>query len=462
MNDVMPILPASDTDLAAEMSNRGVDLWRDGDRDGAYRLWCGALPRAPDNAVIMANLVMAMGHRREFLAAMTLQRRVVEIVPGDGVQWDRLASVYMRLDRFDEAQECVDRAVALSPDNPTIWHQAALLAHRLGQREKALSLANEALSLAPHSRPILHDRAHMMLALADLHHGFEEYEVRWQSLLHLAPWDLHLPEWKGSPLAGKRILMHSEQGLGDAIMLSRFARNLVVIGAAEVGLCLPIDLVRLYQAQQWPGVRVIDIEHIEVSEWDLHTPMFSALRWLGDLPDDIDPTKYLKAPPIIVPSPLRQEDESDLLVGICWASGKCNIDTALRRVAPLALFLELTEVRGVRLVSLQKGDDAADIQRLGAAPILFDPMPSIDNFAGTAALIAKLDAVVSVDTSVVHLAAAMGKPTLMLSQFTRCWRWWNKERGLPWYETMDIAQQTEPHDWRAPLQEAKTWLKARR
>ena len=438
---------------------RAAHLRSQGQDDEAERLFHRALLADPDHLNALANLRDIFAGQRKFSAALAIARRVVAAVPHDGVQWDRLASAYMLLDRFPEARAATDRALELAPDNPLHWHQSALLAHRLGDSETALAHARAALELNPYGLDLLNDRAHMLMAAGgDLAAALEAYEVRWATLAHLHPWDLHIPEWKGESLAGNRVLFHSEQGLGDAIMMARFARDLVAAGAAQVGLCLPCELTRLFQVQRWPGVKIVDLTVIDRDDWDLQTPMFSGFRWLGMTRGDIDGSPYLtNVPKVIVPAL-----PTGFRVGVCWASGRWNVDTGMRRMVPFSLILEeLGSVPGVRLVSLQKGDDARDLETLGAVPLVANPMPACDDFAATAAVVAQLDVVITVDTAILHLAAAMGKPTFMLCQFTRCWRWWSLPNGAPWYQTMIAGQQSDPHDWRGPVYAARDWVAAR-
>ncbi len=149
-------------------------------------------------------------------------------------------------------------------------------------------------------------------------------------------------------------------------------------------------------------------------------------------------------------------------VGICWESG--DHSPALRRrirTVPLELFFPISEIPGVRLVSLQKSNAQSDILRLGAETFIFDPMSQVEDFYDTASIIQSLDLVISVDSAVAHLAGALGKPTLMLGPFTRCWRWWDETTGLPWYRNFEIIQQENPWDWKMPMQIVKAVVAAR-
>lgn len=442
---------------ADELLTQADTLRADGRYDESHARLLRAVAIDPDHLYAMAALRDSLLRRRHYDAALVYARRLVTAAPNDGVQWHQLASVLMSMDRLAEANSAVDRALQLAPESPVHWHQAAILAHRMNDSTEALRLAGEALSLDPYGKSLKHDRAHMLLAAGgDLVTAFEEYEVRWETQLHLRPWDIHVPEWKGEPLAGKRILLHSEQGLGDAIMLARLARDLVELNSALVGLALPRELTRLFATQGWPQVQVVDLATVEGDGWDYQTPMFSAFRHLSGW-DHLNPAPYITVvPPIVIP-PMPE----GFRVGVCWSSGRWNLDTGLRRIAPLEALLPLAEIPGVRLISLQKGDGTADIPRLGAEALLCDPMPACDDFAATAAVVAKLDAVVTVDTAMLHLAAAMGVPTFMLVQYTRCWRWWELPSGRPWYGCITAAKCESPGDWSVPIEAAKGWVRTR-
>lgn len=442
--------------MTIELTERARKLRSEGRNDEAHRLLMRAISIAPDDLTTMAVMRDSLIDRRNYEAALVFAKRIVEAVPGDGAQWERLACIYMSMDEYELAEPLIAKSLDLAPDNPVHWHEAALFAHRRNIHDLAIDLAKRGFELNPYGSALKHDYAHFLLAKGDdLPGAFKEYEERWETLVHLRPWDLHVPEWHGEPVVGRAILFHSEQGHGDAIMLSRFARTLIGRGAARVGLTIPTSLVALYRAQEWPGVEVVDIGTVEDDGWDYQTPMFSAMRWLGIERTDIDPAPYLRAPSIVTP-PLPRGRR----IGICWASGRWNLDTALRRHAPLEKIIDIATVPGVRLVSLQQGFGTPDIATVGAEAILFDPMPACKTFADTAAVVEQLDAVVTVDTAVVHLAAAMGKPTFMLNQFTRCWRWWELPSGRPWYATMTSARQEKPRDWSGPIAAAKAWVEA--
>jgi ADP-heptose:LPS heptosyltransferase len=176
------------------------------------------------------------------------------------------------------------------------------------------------------------------------------------------------------------------------------------------------------------------------------------MRWSGiKQPKDISSEVYLVAKP----EPVMRLPENRKKVGICWASGNHFKEmNERRRVVPLTLFLPLLSDPSVSVISLQVGAESKDIINNGLEGIIFDPTMKIENFSQTADLIASLDMVISVDSAVAHLAGAIGKPVLMLSPFSRCWRWWGQETGWPWYSRMRIYPQEQNGSWARPMAKA--------
>jgi hypothetical protein len=203
-------------------------------------------------------------------------------------------------------------------------------------------------------------------------------------------------------------------------------------------------------------IRVLSLEDPEIVEKtrgiDYHSPMLSVMRWLGyEKPEQISAKPYLTAKaeaPITLPN-------TKIKIGICWASG--DHTPALRdrrRLVPLPLFLPLLDDPNISLIALQKGGDEKDIIAYGLESIVFDFHHKLEDWQDTANTIMCLDLVISVDSAVAHLACALGKPCVMLSPHTRCWRWWGIKSGWPWYERMVIYPQERDGTWDRPMAEA--------
>jgi Flp pilus assembly protein TadD len=446
------------------LNQMGLDLAQRGDLEGARLHYLAALKTSPDFWPAVANLAVVLSHQNKLASAAVLIRRLLNVVPDDPNQLNNLGNMLMRLERYEESREVLERATMIAPDNLATWYNLALLSLRDGRDAEALSHMDKVDALGGSSHQLRNDRAHALLAIGtDLAAALELYEARWESMAHLPPWDFHIPEWKGEALHGKSILLHAEQGYGDSIMTSRFARDLANCGA-QVTLCLPGDLCSLFSAQDWPNVRVLSMDDLNpdvAKEFDFHSPMMSAMRWLGVEQADINSAPYLRVPEIVGP---RLRTLSAFNVGICWASGsRGNEYDWRRRIAPLEHWLPLAELPDIQLHSLQVGPDASDIERLGAEALVLPPAVPFANWADTAAFMAQLDLVISVDTAIVHLAGALGKPCWMLSQFNHCWRWWgiDLESGRPWYDSVRIIRQAFPGDWKRQLKQVYERLRMR-
>ena len=443
----------------------GYSLFSRGDLAGARLHYLAALELDRNSDFALGNLSVLLGHEAQLVSMVSITRRLLARFPQNGGLWNNLGNALMRLERYEESLAALEHAKVLVPDDGTTWYNLALIYLRIDRYADALDCMERMEGLGTVGHKVTHDKAHALLALGDLPTALELYESRWWSMAHLSPWDFHIPEWKGEPISGRKILFHAEQGYGDTIMTARFARDLVDCGA-QVTMALPPDLVSLFSTQNWPGVEVIDLNSLNpdlAQSFDFQSPMYSAMRWLGITRESINPAPYLTS---LAPrgGPQILQSNSVYNVGICWASGVRGGEMDWRRrYAPLEFWLPLAELPDIQLYSLQKGPDEAEIADLGAEALIIDPTASFRNWADTANFVSQLDLVITVDTAVAHLAGALGKPVWMLSQFANCWRWWNikTESGLPWYSTMTIIRQRKPKDWQGQLEAARERLRVR-
>lgn len=447
---------------ADELNRKGIELHQTGDTEAARLHYLAALTVDPNYAPALANLAHIASELNQLPVAVSLLKRVVQLTPHDGNQWNNFGNVLQRLNRRDEARAALAKAAEICPDNWATWHNLALLEYRAGNQDEAIVHLERVEALGNNSPRVAEDKAHMLLAKGnDLPAALEVYESRWSLLMHQEPWDFHIPEWQGESLNGQTLLLHAEQGFGDTIMTSRFAKALTKRGA-KVTIGVPPPLASLFEHQEWPDVDVLNIVGMTVDDakrFDYHSPMYSAMRHLGVRREDINPEPYLVPPNITTAEKVAPNAFN---IGICWASGRRgNEYDWRRRVTSLDLWLPLAESPGVHLHSLCVDQEAVDeLTALGAEPLVHHHR--FADFAETAAFIDKLDLVITVDTAIVHLAGALGKQTWMLSQFNPCWRWWNLKDGLgaPWYGTVDIIPQLTPEKWGLQLHQAKMRLDA--
>ena len=347
--------------------------------------------------------------------------------------------------QYDAAVAYYDRALALQADNLTAVINRAGSLQSAQRHAAALAGYREALRLSPG-----HDEALMGIGLCQLRagawrEGWQRYETRRRQSL----WLNALPTFSGPPWdgvsdpRGKRVLVVSEQGLGDTIQFCRFA-GLLADRGARVVLGVEKPLRRLMQGLS--GVAEIAVQGEADPAYDLYVPLMS-LPAIFELDMDAVATDgpYLRADPDAAAGwRARLAALPGLKVGLAWAGAPRLHDRTAslmdgRRSIALEQLARLLAVAGVTFVSLQKG--------LPVCPPIVDWAEELDDFADTAALIDGLDLVISVDTAVAHVAGALGKPVWLLNRFDRCWRWMWERTDTPWYPTMRLFTQTVPGVW---------------
>ena len=352
--------------------------------------------------------------------------------------------------KFGDAVGYFRRAANLDPVPSMAWANLGMVLKIEGRFDEALAAYDEAVARSPADAAI---RLNRMVVL--LHAG--NWTDAWQD----GDWRLRLPGYRGLPedrllppnasLAGRTVLLTHEEGFGDTLQFLRYAPLLAERGAHLIAM-MPAPLFRI--AQRVPGIAAVLPVDALPPHYDYHCPMVSLPRAFGSTPDTVPPGDYLRVPFVPAENPR---------IGLVWAGqarpwlpGFSSLDA--RRSVSADVFDPLAAVPGVRFVSLQMGD-AAKHPPPGLE--LTDPMPSVHDFADTAAIVAGLDLVIGVDTSVVHLAGAMGKPVFMLDRYDNCWRWLSGRTDTPWYPSMTIFRQDAPHDWTGPMRRIVAAVTAR-
>jgi len=406
------------TDMHFQLGNL---LYQQGKPDQAEEQYRKALEHDPAHADALANLGCALrdlGRREE--AVLTLCA-ALELKPRGGEIYSNLGNVLKDMGRLAEAEAACRAAVALMPSSPVAKFNLGCVLQDQRKFGEAGDLYRAALAIEPD-----YIRAHWNLGLALLtqgrfKEGWAEHEWRARTQRSWSPaLRFEQPAWQGESLAGKTLLIHREQGLGDNIQFARYAALAAARGARVVMLTYP-PLIRLLRTL--PGVAEIVADGEPLPVFDLQAPILSLPHLFGtELPG-------------------RK-------IGLAWAGGTRPNDPDWarldgRRSMALAQFADLAEIEGVSLVSLQKDQPAA--QAKGFA--ITDFMDEIEDFADTAALVEALDLVISVDTAVAHLAGALGKPVWILSRYDGCWRWLEDRDDTPWYPTARLYRQKQPHDW---------------
>lgn len=402
-----------------------------------------ALELRPDYPEALHNLALAFPRATDAAEAEAALRAALARDPDSPRVRATLAVALQEAARFDEASALALEVVEADPAVPDAWVVLGICAAEEGRHAAALRCYDRALALDPRSPVARWNRALALLMTGDYARGWEEYESRWR-LMYFAPdrRSFEAPAWDGAPLDGRTILLYTEQGLGDGIQFVRFARVLKERWDARVVVEAAPALVALFRGCPW--IDAVAARGEALPAFDAHAPLLSLPRLLGVTLDTLPAEPYLAAGPRPVTE--RIVDDGALKVGIVWGGRAPNPGLA-RRSLPFPLVAALADVPGVRLHSLQKGDAATDVRRHGLEGRIVELDPLLADFVDTAAAISRLDVVVTIDTSVAHLAAALGKPTWVLLMHAADWRWLHGRDDSPWYPSARLFRQPAPGDW---------------
>jgi tetratricopeptide (TPR) repeat protein len=356
--------------------------------------------------------------------------------------------------RFQEAEPCYRAALDRNPTWPEALNNLGTLLFDLGRPDEAIQSLRTALSQKPDYADAHFNLAVALLLAGRFEEGWREYEWRWKQEKkkpHLRGFSQ--PLWDGADLGDRVLLLHAEQGLGDTLQFCRF------VPAIAAGRRVVVEVQRplLPLLSGLSGFESIVAQGDPLPPFDLHCPLMSLPRVLGITLDTIpQQTPYLRADAQRVAAWRERVALLDgLKVGLVWA-GNQTMSGDRRRSMPIERLSALADLPGVSFVSLQKGPGASEPPPPGLS--LHDWTDDLRDFADTAALIEALDLVIGVDTAVVHLAGALGRPVWLLNRFDRCWRWLLNRDDSPWYPGLRQFRQIQPGDWGSVLQSVRTAL----
>ena len=376
--------------------------------------------------------------------AARFMERALALAPQTALYSRNLCEIYRTLGRLDEALVAGRRAAALAPNDPHCYHNLSVLHYHRLELDDAIAAAERATALDPNFAGAHFGIAEAALLRADFARGWEEYE--WRFKLGNAPPLMpptDKPQWDGSPLPGGRLLLVADQGYGDVIQFSRY-----IPWARE--RCAGIDVA--CSAEIEPIITQLVGVGGTFSHWE-RKPDFAAFCALSGLPRlagtrlatiPAEGVPYLHADPARVA--LWQARLADLVpaghrrIAITWA-GRPTHHNDRNRSMPLATFAPLAALPRTTLLSLQKGAAQTQIGSYWGRAPLINLGPEIRDFADTMAILEGLDLVVSVDTSVVHLAGAMGRPAWVLLPHAPDWRWLLGRSDSPWYPSLRLFRQ---------------------
>jgi Flp pilus assembly protein TadD len=378
--------------------------------------------------------------------AVAVYRRALELAPDAPELHNNLGNALEELGQHDAAQVRLRRAVRLRPAYAEAWGNLAGSLQAIGRLDEALECYRRGLELRPDLDALRGNRAWIRLLLGEYREGFADYEHRYACGTLLAR-ALPKPRWDGRSLAGRTILLYAEQGFGDTIQFARYAPLVAALGGRVMLACQP-ELAPLLSRLEGVERVIASTGGAPKEPFDCHAPLPSLPFLLGTTLETI-PAKvpYLHARAELIERwRCTIGSGPGLRVGLVWAGNPVHSRDPQRSCPPEVL-APLASLPVVRLFALQKGITAADVARIGGS--VTDLGREIRDFDDTAAAVMCLDLVVTVDTSMAHLAGALSRPVWTLIAHQPDWRWMQGRADSPWYPTMRLFRQPRAGDWRA-------------
>lgn len=371
-------------------------------------------------------------------------------------------SGFVRMRRGDtrRAIELMHQALAIQPDLSVSHNGLGCCYYRLGEIDKAEYHYDRAAILQPHYPVARFSRGEIFLKTGRYREGWVEYEWRWNAGLVRGP-QIPRPRWDGSPLAGRSILVHTEQGVGDVLMMVRLFPMLKAQGCRLVFAChkpLKKLLGYLPEVDRW-----FPIDEPSNIDFEIYSPLLCLPGLLG-----LDEKTIPRAVPYIRPDPERVEHWRPRInalpgfkIGICW-QGSPTFEGDAWRSIPLSHYAALAQVPGVTLVSLQKLDGLHQIEaNKHQVPLtIFPDLDSAGAFVDSAAIMQHLDLVITSDTAIAHLAGALGRPGWVMLNTGCDWRWGRDTPECIWYPSLRLFRQKTHGDWAGVAAEVAEALKA--
>jgi tetratricopeptide (TPR) repeat protein len=438
-----------------------VLLCEGGKFEEAERHYRASLEHAPNDVVTLNNLGVLLHKLTRVTEAEACFRRALSLAPDYREAHGNLGNVLFAEQRYEESEACYRHALACDPAFAEAWNNLGRLLHEAGRLEEAAACLRQALALKPDLAPLTFNLSMVLLAMGQYDEGWRLYDARYHASSRWGddatrhdPPPLPAPLWQGEVLEGKSLVVWPEQGLGDVVQFARYLPLLKQRGLAMLTVVCPAALVNLIATIDGVDCCVALENATTLLSHDYACRIMSLPRHFGTTVETIPATMpYLHVPEPLVERWRSSVPSDGFKVGLVWA-GDPRPDQAQahaidrRRSLSASAFLRLLRIPGVHFVSLQKGETTRrQIETIPLSIRPADPMETVRDFADTAAIIAHLDLVIAVDTSVAHVAGALNKPVWILSRFDGCWRWLADRADSPWYPSARLFRQSKPGQW---------------
>jgi hypothetical protein len=408
-----------------------------------------AVELQPQEVQFHYNLGKAFRDHNRMEEAAAEFRRTVQLHHAFAPAWNNLGNTLRDLDRLDEALACYETADQLRPNHPSTLRNMGLTHRDLLHIPEAIRCLDSALA----HQECRMSHGMLLLLTGQFVRGWNDYEARFDiPAARAAPRrDYGARVWDGSDPRGRTILLHTEQGFGDAIQFARYAPPLAARGARVIVECRP-ELVGLFASLH--GVEQILSTEDPLPRFDAHRSLMSMALLFGTTPHTVPAqVPYLHAHDAALRRWEKIIEPGGIRIGLAWAGAPSygddrNRSLTLQQLAPLAQ----AAPEGTRFYGLQKGPAAAQSLQPPPGMRLLDLREELTDFTDTAAAMQNLDLVISVDTAVGHLAGALGKPVWLMLPHVPDWRWMLHRSDTPWYPSMQLFRQPNRGDWNSVIE----------
>ena len=447
-------------DFPEAFNNRGVALKALGRNEEAVASFSAATGLRPDYFAALRNQAETLVALKQPAEALACYDRALQLEPADPLLHNNRGAMLRELCRYEEALLGAERALALQPNYPDAFNNRGVALGALGRHAEALQSFRAALALKPDNINAHWNLSLCLLRLGEFDEGWREHEWRWKKpdfLQHI--YNFPQPRWQGNEdIAARTILLSAEQGLGDAIQFVRYA-DLIAERGAKILLFVPAPLVELFSAS-FPDAYVFS-KAVELPPFDFQCPLLSLPLAFATRVETIPASvPYLKAPISRTTAWETQWSATEpMQIGLVWAGNASHTNNSNRSI-PLRALAPLFSNDNIRFFSLQKDMSREDRRWLDGFPQVSILDESLKDFADTAAVISRLDLVITVDTAVAHLAGALGKPVWILLPFVSDWRWLPGRTNSPWYPTARLYWQPMTGDWSRTIEQLASDLQS--
>jgi Tfp pilus assembly protein PilF len=444
---------------ADELTARGMRAHQRDDLDAAERDYRAALATTPKHATALHYLGVIHYQRNRNADALPLLEQAVALVPEEPEFHNNLGLALAAADRTDEAVSSFRQALARKPDLATAWNNLGLSLQAANRLPESIAAYREALRVASDFAQAHWNLSLALLTVGQYAEGWREYEWRHRAQTFGDAPSSPAPRWQGEDLAGRTLLLSTEQGMGDALQFVRFVAPLAQSGARVVIRAADAQAPLLATAR---GVAAVVRSADPLPPHDFQLPLVSVAGILGiderTIPVAVPYISAL-ADDVAAVAPEVARAGKALRVGLSWAGNRRQANDR-RRSCPLAALVPLLLLPDIAWFSLQKGDGEDQLAQVPEATRIRQ-LDARNDFARKAALIDELDLVISVCTSNAHLAGALGKPVWVMLSFGGDWRWGLDRTDSLWYPTARLFRQPRLGDWASVVADVRAALMAR-